>query len=1266
MSTKRVSRSRLAMGCLWLTLLHTGGAFSQESENSRQDGSEGQLSAADSPAATAAHGPPERVIYIPFEQFSDVFENPEASVVLPYAEYLELWALKSASAGGDSRPIDAVITQAEYAASIERDVARIQVTLTVNVVGKPWVEVPLNFGEAAVGAVTSGDGEVLLRGQGDGTYALLFKEQGEQQVRLELTARVVTSPDGRQIDLDCPPAAITTFGIRVPEADQEIEIRPRFVQQPVASEPGADETRVSASLGATGHIAAAWRPRATAQPEMQLLISVTNRQRHHLADGMIHADAWMTYEVLRGELQQVKIVVPPEHRVLDVTASTKVQGWQTEKSDERQTLTVDLLNAVDDQVTVEVHTEQRLDEKTVSIGGYEEGGPARGIHALGVVRESGQIVVSHGGDLSLRVIEQAGVVRIEPDEVAKEMRQSGALAYKYYSPAFELTVAISDVEPRVRATQLVDLVIGDDELGVVSKLSYAIERAGLFELRVGLPEGLVVDDVRSGHLREYRADDETLVIVLQERTLGNVVLAIEAHQVLDEDAAELTLPVPEPLGVERETGVVRLFADDSVEVTTNEAGLEAARPAPVSPQQSRGRARLRAAWQFTHRPVVIPVTMARKPARLSAMVATDLSVEPTRTRVTTLVDFHVEYAGLDRFRVSIPDEAVGTVQIEAIATTPTSPSLKESRADDPVDGWVPYTLVMQREVVGQQRFRIIYDLEPTPVIVPIEVDADEQGAGEGDAAVAGKADEQETGDAEVTDDNTADDADPQETKAGGADEDETRPGPADDSPSTSEDSSKDEGSNGQSSDAGEGDAEEGHAEEGHPEDSLALESPAGQADPNRMRTSVRIIRPMESRSDDDGEATLLSRVTGEIRLQNERSLTITAEASGADVEPIDVRELKTLPAAGAFAFRYRQHPSDQVITVGVTQARYDVQEVVATVVSRALVEVVLGEDMTATYRCRYRMKTTERQRLRVELPKGLEVLSVLANDSEVRLEPDPEASPGGLWDSYFVKVSRSGASDDPFFLTFQFLWIVHPQPFDRGLQGTIKLPLPRIGEPASAAVQQTRVAVWVPEDYALIGDPSGFTLSGSTSLRASLLGGVRRRDSGVDDNEWIGGESNVLLEFPTTGRVAYRYSNLGGGLELDPTITLLWWNMAWYTVVVSLTLAAIALLLLRTTWENKLGILLLLAFGGMLLGLKGEQVLAHALSAARFGLLFLVGLWIIEALFGRHHRVKPGAGKEPAVSTGVVSATPAHVAVVPPPGVFEPHHTQEPHDHDDR
>jgi hypothetical protein len=49
--------------------------------------------------------------------------------------------------------------------------------------------------------------------------------------------------------------------------------------------------------------------------------------------------------------------------------------------------------------------------------------------------------------------------------------------------------------------------------------------------------------------------------------------------------------------------------------------------------------------------------------------------------------------------------------------------------------------------------------------------------------------------------------------------------------------------------------------------------------------------------------------------------------------------------------------------------RHEVQEVVETVVAQALIEAVVTQDKTVTFRCRYRLKTSERQRLELELPK---------------------------------------------------------------------------------------------------------------------------------------------------------------------------------------------------------------------------------------------------------------------------------------------------------
>ena len=123
----------------------------------------------------------ERLIYLPFKSLKAVFEKPDGSVFVPYADYLKLieQAMGTGLRKADQPPIGGVITSATYTAKIEKDVAQISATLVVQVLDKGWVEVPVKFGEAAIGELSSDSGKVLLRGTGNGTYSLLLPTPGD-------------------------------------------------------------------------------------------------------------------------------------------------------------------------------------------------------------------------------------------------------------------------------------------------------------------------------------------------------------------------------------------------------------------------------------------------------------------------------------------------------------------------------------------------------------------------------------------------------------------------------------------------------------------------------------------------------------------------------------------------------------------------------------------------------------------------------------------------------------------------------------------------------------------------------------------------------------------------------------------------------------------------------------------------------------------------------------------------------------------------------
>ncbi len=171
----------------------------------------GPLLSQDSPPAEEAPGtsaPAEGIIYVPFDELDKVLEQPDGSVVLPFGEYQELWRRAQGAEQGVIAPrFDAVITRADYRAVVDGELARITADFRIHVIGRPWVELPLKFGDAAVGQLTSDEGDVLLRGTGEGACVLLLGQAGEQSVTLELTARVTTSPEGASFASRSPPSA---------------------------------------------------------------------------------------------------------------------------------------------------------------------------------------------------------------------------------------------------------------------------------------------------------------------------------------------------------------------------------------------------------------------------------------------------------------------------------------------------------------------------------------------------------------------------------------------------------------------------------------------------------------------------------------------------------------------------------------------------------------------------------------------------------------------------------------------------------------------------------------------------------------------------------------------------------------------------------------------------------------------------------------------------------------------------------------------------
>ncbi|MBL8819580.1 MAG: hypothetical protein JNL58_26380 [Planctomyces sp.] len=1087
----------------------------------------------------------DRLIYIPFRELQKVFDNQDASVVIPYSEYLELMKRYLEKPANGVSP-DAVITSSSYKATVEKDVVRISADLRLNVLRKDgWASLPLTFG-TPIGKVTPDDGTVLLKGTGQGQYELLIQGAGQRTISLELLATVQTSPENKSFQIQCPPTGISELLFTVPEADQSIAISPVQVLLPVEA-PAAGTSTAKASLGSVNHFQVQWNPRAGSKPVMDLLASATNTTTTRIDPGLIQTKSSIQFEILRGELREVSVLVPKDARIIDVVSQNgRIRAWNaSEIGETHQQILIELLNPVSDAFQVEIQTERNPTGDVVALIGKAEDGKLQGVHAEGVVREAGRLTVSTDPSLTAIVKQQAGMKQVEVGGENKPAPESvGYLqAWEFSGSSGTLVLQTKPVEPRLLVNNEASITFRDDELRLRSVLNYTIERAGVFQLVLTVPVGLTIDSVNADGMSEFNVDKESgrITLSLTQKRMGAISVTVLGHQAFDSrvETAELELPSITPEGVERETGSVTVFSPQFLDVISIDEKLIGVFPSrEAQPAEIPARMRHIGTWNYTRRPISVFARTAPRPAQLAATVGTTIHVEPELVRHNSVVSFDIQNAGLDTLRIAVPEAVASDVRFQAVS--PGHTIQQRNKAAQAEEGWVTWTLVLQDEATGTVQISVDWEvsLEETPAPSPVA-------AATADAAVE------------------------------------------------------------------------------PPEQTYTIEPP-------------RVLAPFTAEQAERRRVTL-TQARGEIRLLRHESLSIAAAAQGDTVEAIDVRELELIEQDGYLAFRYFSQPASAQITI----RKHELHEVVATVVSRAAIEVVTEKQPLAAYRCRFLITTSERQRLRIDVPAGSDLQSPLLQDQRTTIEKATDVKAAEGWDPYYVNISRESGSDTPFLLTLQFRTPISEDerlPYDgRGSIQILRLPL--VGtDDGSTVIQQTRLAIWAPVDTSFIGNPDHWTQYGRALFNvfrpnespSSVL------EATTNLNRWIGGGESG--DFATQGNASV-YRSVGR----HDVIEVSWWNRPFLFWIISGTLVVVGFILKATPWENRITLLLLAAFAVAMWSIRDGYAAMQFISAALPGLGTVGVMWIIGLILGRRPSESPSSGGSPG------GQTPSNPKPSPPP-----------------
>ena len=148
-----------------------------------------------------------------------------------------------------------------------------------------------------------------------------------------------------------------------------------------------------------------------------------------------------------------------------------------------------------------------------------------------------------------------------------------------------------------------------------------------------------------------------------------------------------------------------------------------------------------------------------------------------------------------------------------------------------------------------------------------------------------------------------------------------------------------------------------------------------------------------------------------------------------------------------------------------------------------------------------------------------------------------------------------------------------------------------------------------------------------------LQGAVGYAAETEDLDRWFGEGGGGLYAFQPAGR-AYQYVRLG---EIA-AVTVPYWKTNFFSWWISGAIFAAGVVLTKTSWSNRVSILLLSWLILALLSLQSRDLVVHLLGAARFGLVAACAWWVVQGLRG----VRAPRDREPSRGGGPPTASPTH------------------------
>ncbi len=481
---------------------------------------------------------------------------------------------------------NASIVSASYAGTVNDRVALLDATLQFSAVN-PGDIAPLFGDDVAVQqfSVKNGKAELIRNG---GNISARFGSKGSVILQVKLLVKVAGDVTKRRLTFAIPAALTSRAGFVLAESEADVDFPAAISFKRILDK---NQTCVEAVMGSADRIELLWTPRVKRAEEVAATVFCRNTALVSFGDGVMNVRAALDYQITQGELRQARVQLPAGQKLLRVEGrdirtweikplgapdsgefirreTTRNPPWDVGMFPTEQTLIVDLMKGIPLGWQLTVETEKIL-------GALPANAAVALPHALDVKRENGLLALRGSDELGLSLESSSGLERVDAEDFARISAVKAdklTSVFRFADAKFALRVRTEAFQPEIEAVVKNTFRVGNEQILLSAKVDYTIKRAGVFALKLALPDGYRVERVNGNNLQQQaeRMDDglRVLDVTLKDRVTGAYSLNIELARGFKELPGKISIAGVYPLGASKLTGFVAVSADAGVSVKT--------------------------------------------------------------------------------------------------------------------------------------------------------------------------------------------------------------------------------------------------------------------------------------------------------------------------------------------------------------------------------------------------------------------------------------------------------------------------------------------------------------------------------------------------------------------------------------------------------------------------------------------------------------------------------------------------------------------------